>query len=77
MKEMSNLALHSTSYLSIALSKILSHSKTIKTLRNCRYLVKMTLVVYLIFYKLIFFETLIIFLELTIKLITRIFDLLK
>ena len=77
MKEMSNLASHSTSYLSIALSKILSHSKTIKTLRNCRYLVKMTLVVYLIFYKLIFFETLIIFLELTIKLITGIFDLLK
>ena len=34
MKEMSNLALHSTSYLSIALSKILSHSKTIKNAKK-------------------------------------------
>ena len=73
-----NSALHTTSYLSIALSKILSHSKTKKkTLRNCRYLVKTTLAIYLIFYKLIFFESLIIFLEPTIKLITGIFDLQK
>ena len=43
-------------------------------LRNCRYLVKATLAVYLTFYKLIFFETLITFLESTIKLITGIFD---
>ena len=34
----------------------------------------MTLAVYLIFYKLIFFETLIMFLESTIKVITEIFD---
>ena len=45
-----------------------------KTLINCRYLVKTTLAVYLIFCKLMFFETLIIFLESTIKLITGIFD---
>ena len=45
-----------------------------KALRNCRYLVIATLVVYLIFYKLIFFETLTIFLESTIELITGIFD---
>ena len=37
----------------------------------------MTLAVYLIPYKLIFFESLIIFLEPTIKLITGIFDLQK
>ena len=72
-----NFALHFTSYLSIALFKILSNSKTIKTLTNCRYLVKTTLAVNLIFCKLIFFETLIIFVELTIKLITGIFDLQK
>ena len=53
-----NSALYITSYLSIALSKILPCSNTIKALRNCRYLVKATLVVYLIFYKLMFFETL-------------------
>ena len=41
--------------------------------RNCRYLVKTTLAVYPIFYKLIFFETLIMFLESTIKVITEIF----
>ena len=46
-------------------------------LRNCQYLVKATLVVYLIFYKLIFFETLIIFLEPKIKLIKGIIDLQK
>ena len=46
-----------------------------ETLRNCRYLVKTTLVVYLFFHKLLFFETLIIFLESTIKLIIGIFDL--
>ena len=37
----------------------------------------MTPIVYLIFYKLIFFKTLNIFLEPTIKLITGIFDLQK
>ena len=36
-------------------------------LTNYQYLVKTTLTVYLIFYKLIFFETLIIFLEATIN----------
>ena len=46
-----------------------------KTLRKCRYLVKTTFAVYLIFYKLIFFETLVIFIDSTIKLITEIFDL--
>ena len=43
-------------------------------LSSSRYLVKTTLVTYLIFYKLVFFETLTIFLEATIKLITEIFD---
>ena len=43
-------------------------------LRNCQYLVKTTLAVYLIFYKLIFLGTLLIFLKPTIKLITEIFD---
>ena len=62
-------------YLSIALFKTLPYSKTTKTLRNCLYLVKTTLFVDLIFHKLIFFESLIIFPEPTIKLITRIFDL--
>ena len=42
-----------------------------------KYLVKTTLIVYIIFDKLILFETLIIFLETTIKLITGIFDLQK
>ena len=62
-------ALHFTSYLSIALSKILPNSKNKKkkTLRNCWYFVKTTLAVYLSFYKLTFFETLIIFLESTIN----------
>ena len=72
-----NSALYITSYLSIALSKILPHSKTKKALINCRYLVKTTLAVCLIFYKLIFFETLITFPESIIKLITRIFDFQK
>ena len=71
-----NFSLHFTSYLSIALSKILPHSKK-KKLRNCQYLVKTTFAVYLVFYKLIFFESLIIFLKPTLKLITRIFDLQK
>ena len=44
-----------------------------KMLRNCRYLMKTTVIVYLFFYKLTFCETLIIFLEPTIKLITGIF----
>ena len=38
---------------------------------------KATLAVYLLFHKLIVFESLIIFLELKIKLITEIFDLQK
>ena len=38
-----NFALHFTSFLSIALSKILSGLKTIKKLRSCRYLIKTTL----------------------------------
>ena len=59
-------ALHFTSYLSIALSKILPNSKK-KTLRNCWCFVKTTLAVYQSFYKLTFFETLIIFLESTIN----------
>ena len=41
------------------------------------YLVKTALTIYLTFYKRIFAETLIIFLETTIKLITGIFDLQK
>ena len=66
-----NFALRFASYLSIALSKILLHSKTIKTLRNCWYLVKTTPAVHLkLFYKFMFFETLIILLESTIKFIT-------
>ena len=72
-----NFTLHFTSYLSIALSKILPHSKTIKTLRNCQYLVKTTLAVYLIFYKFKFFGIFIIFLESAIKFITGIFDFRK
>ena len=48
-----------------------------KTLRNCRCLVKTNPTIYLIFYKLVFFETLIIFLEPTIKSITGIFDMKK
>ena len=71
-----NSALHITSYLSIALSKILPHSKTIKNGIH-GYFVKKTLTVYLIFYKLVFFESLIIFLEPKVKLITRIFDFQK
>ena len=71
-------ALHFTSYLSIALSKIRSYSETIiKKLKNCQYLVKRTLAVYLIFYKPISFETLNIFLESKIKLTTGIFDFQK
>ena len=58
-------------------SKFCPIQKQWKTLRNCRYLVKTTLAIYLIFYKLIFFETLIIFLESAIKLIKGIFDLQK
>ena len=61
-----------SSYLPMALSKILPHSKTAK---------KMSVfgenAVYVTFYKLIFFETLIIFLESAIKLITGIFDFQK
>ena len=72
-----NSVLHIISYVSIVLSKVLPHSKTIKNAKKLSYLVKTTLAVYLIFSKLIFFETLIMFLEPTIKLITGIFDLQK
>ena len=72
-----NSALNFTSYSFTALSKILHYSKTVKTLRSCRYLDKTTLVVYLIFYKLIFFETLILFPESLITLITGAFALEK
>ena len=63
-----------TSYLSIALPKTLPHSKTIKIPRNFQYLVKTTLFVHLIFYKLIFPKTLTIVLEPTIKSVTGKFD---
>ena len=46
-------------------------------LRNCRYVMKTTLAVYLIYYKLIFLKILITFLEPTIKLITGMFNLKK
>ena len=72
-----NFALNFTFYSFTALSKILPYSKTVKTLRSCRYLDKTTLVVYLIFYKLIFFETLILFPESLITLITGAFALKK
>ena len=53
-------------------------NKQNKTKRNtCRYLSKTTFPAYLIFYKFIIFQTLIIFLEPKIKLITGIFDLKK
>ena len=58
--------LHFTFYLSIALSKILPYSKTVKNTK------KTTLAVYQTFYKLVFFETLIMLLEPTTKLITEI-----
>ena len=45
--------------------------------RFLKFFGEISVVVYLIFYKLIFFGTLIIFLEPTIKLITRTFDLSK
>ena len=60
---------------SLLFPKFCSIQKQEKTLRNDRYLVKTTLVVNLIVYKIIFFETFIVFLEPTIKVITRILDL--
>ena len=68
-----NSALHITSYSSVALSKNFPIQKQQKTLRNSWHLVKTTLAVYLTFYKLVFFETLIIFRDTTIKLNTGIF----
>ena len=59
------------------LPKFCPIQKQLEILKNCQYLAKTTLGVCLIFYKLIFFETLIVFLESTIKLITRIFDFQK
>ena len=61
----------------MAFSKILLHSKTIKNTKNLLVLVELTLAICLTFYKLISFETSIIFLEPKIKLITGVFDLLK
>ena len=69
-----NFALNFTSYSFTALSKILPYSKTI---RSCRYLDKTTLVVHLIFYKLICFENPILFLESFITLTTGTFDFKK
>ena len=48
-----------------------------KNSENCRYLVKTTPTLYPVLYKLIFFETLIIFLETAIKPITEIVDFQK
>ena len=47
--------------------------KNNKNTRNCSYLVTKTLAFHVLFYKLIFFETLIIFLSPTIELITKVF----
>ena len=58
-------------------AKFCTFQKQLKTLRNCWYLVKTTLAVYLSFYKLLFFESFIVFREPTIKLVTEIFDLQK
>ena len=59
-----NFALISLPIYPLHFPKFCLIQKQQKTLRNCRYLVKATLAVNLIFYKLIFFETLIIFLDL-------------
>lgn len=60
--------LHVASYLSTALSKLLHHTKTKKTLKNFGNLEKTTLSVYFCF-TLKYFETSILFLETTNKLI--------
>ena len=52
-----------------------SNNNNKKTLGTFQYLMKTILVIDLIFYKLIFFETLSTILEPTIKLFTRMFDL--
>ena len=67
-------ALHFPSYLSIALSKILPNSKTIKNSKKLSVFGENDSRRLSNFYKLIFFEFLIIFLESIIKLITGIFD---
>ena len=56
-------------------STIKNNNNNKKTLGTFQYLVKTILVIDLIFYKLIFFETLSIILEPTIKLFIRMFDL--
>ena len=75
--EKRNFALHFTSYLSIALSKILPYSKTIKSAKKMSVFGKNASRRFSNFCKLVFFEALIIFVEPIIKLITRIFDLQK
>ena len=67
-------ALHFPSYLSIALSKILPNSKTRKNGKKSSVFAENDSRRLSNFYKLIFFEFLIIYLESTIKLITGIFD---
>ena len=76
-KEMSNFALHSTSYLSIALSKILPHSKTIKNAKKLSVFGKNDSRCLSNFLQTHIFWNWIIFLELTIKLFTGIFDFQK
>ena len=61
----------------LAFPNICPIQKQKKNAKKLSLLVKTTLAVYLIFDKLIFFETLTIFLETAIKLITGIFDLQK
>ena len=65
-----------TSYLSIARSKILPHSKT-KSAKKLAVFDENDFRRLSNFYKLMFFKTLIMFLEPAIKLITRIFDFQK
>ena len=75
--------INSTSYISIELSKILPQSKIIKNAKkllafgeNNSHRLSNFLHIFIFFYKYFFiiFETLIVFLESTIKLITEIFD---
>ena len=68
-----NFTLHFTSHLPIALSKIMPHVKTIKTTKKLSIFRKNESRLFDIL-KLVFFETLIIFPEPTIKVITGICD---
>ena len=72
-----NFSLYFTSYLSIPPSKTLPLSKTVKIAKKFSVFGENESHRISNFYKLIFFETLIIFLECTIKLITRIFAFQK